>query len=61
MDIPVVRQHDQRRPSFTGDEVTKIVAAAQGKYQVLFPLLAGTGMRIGEALALDVRHLKRAH
>ena len=53
IDMPVVK--NQKRPTFTSDEVTRLVAASEGKYRVLFALLAGTGMRIGEALALDVK------
>jgi len=40
-------------PTFSAEEVSRIVAEA-GKYQMLYILLAATGMRIGEAMALPV-------
>lgn len=52
MDLPLVK--NQRTPTFSADEVTMIVAAAQGQYRVLYAFLAGTGLRIGEAMGLEV-------
>jgi integrase len=50
--MPIIRKETQRRPTVTGAEVNEIFANAKGRYVVLFALLAGTGLRIGEALAL---------
>jgi integrase len=44
-----------RQPYFTEAQLKQIIAAAPERYRVLFLLLAGTGMRIGEALALNPR------
>jgi integrase len=52
MDLPEVR--NQRRPTFTADVVTSLVANAEGQHSVLFALLAGSGIRIGEAAGLEV-------
>jgi integrase len=52
MDLPEVR--NQRRPTFTSDVVTSLVANTEGQHHVLFALLAGTGLRIGEAAGLEV-------
>ena len=52
IDLPQIT--DQRTPTVTGEEVGKIIATAEGQYQALYALLGGTGMRIGEALALQV-------
>jgi integrase len=52
IDLPEVR--NQRRPTFTTDVVTSLVANAEGQHSVLFALLAGTGLRIGEAAGLEV-------
>jgi integrase len=42
----------------TVSEVEQILARAKGRYKVLFALLPGTGLRIGEALALKLgQHL----
>jgi integrase len=37
--------------------VSAIVEKAAGQEQVLYALLAGTGLRVGEALGLEVRHV----
>jgi integrase len=52
--LPVIDEKKQRKPSFTTTEVDQILASAKGRYKVLFALLAGTGMRIGEALGLKL-------
>jgi integrase len=44
-----------KQPYFTEAHLKQIIAAAPGCFRVLFLLLAGTGMRIGEALALHPR------
>ena len=50
--LPIVDEKKQNRPSLTTAEVEQILARAKGRYKVLFALLAGTGLRIGEALGL---------
>jgi integrase len=52
MDLPEVK--NQRTPTFTADDVTKIVAGVEGQYGVLYALLAATGLRVGEAAGLEV-------
>lgn len=47
----------QRRPAFSSEVVTKIIEATEGRERILFALLAGSGLRIGEALGLEIRHL----
>jgi integrase len=39
---------------FTEEQLARIIEAAEGQYKALFALLAGTGMRIGEAAGLYV-------
>ena len=48
---------DQKQPTFTPEAMTAIVEKASGQDQVLYTLLAGTGLRIGEALGLELRHI----
>lgn len=55
IDLPIVR--DQNTPMLTRDEIEQIFGLAQGWYRVLLCQLAGTGMRIGEALALEISDL----
>lgn len=50
--MPIVQKAKQLRQTVTGDEVNTILAKALPRYVPLFALLAGTGLRIGEALAL---------
>ena len=50
--LPVVRKDKQRRPTVTEADLAKMLSNKKRKYAVLFALLAGTGLRIGEALAL---------
>jgi integrase len=52
--LPVIDEKTQRKPSLTASEVEEILARAKGRYKVLFALLAGTGLRIGEALGLKI-------
>jgi integrase len=54
IDMPVVA--GQRTPTFTADEIQQIVSRANGQFAALYALLAGSGLRIGEALALQVEH-----
>jgi integrase len=53
--LPKVNKREQHRPTFTPKEVSFIVANAWRRvYKVLFALLAGSGLRIGELLALEI-------
>ena len=56
MDLPVIGE--QRKPTFTEAEVTSIITKANGGFRVLYALLAGSGVRIEEAIALQVEDLK---
>jgi integrase len=52
--LPIVNEKKQSKPTVTVGEVEQIISLAKGRYRVLFALLAGTGLRIGEALGLKV-------
>jgi len=52
--LPVIDEKKQRKPSLTTSEVEQILTRAKGRYKVLFALLPGTGLRIGEALGLKL-------
>jgi integrase len=56
MDVPLVKVEKLRRPTLTGEEVSKIVQAARGRERMRYVLLAAGGLRVGEETALDVRH-----
>ena len=51
-ELPIVHKEQQHRPTVTQPELNQILAESNGRYSVMFALLAGTGLRIGEALAL---------
>jgi integrase len=53
--LPRVNKRERHRPTLTVKEVSFIVTNARWPvYRVLFALLAGTGLRIGELLALEI-------
>jgi integrase len=56
INAPLVDPEKQETPCFTREEVTRIVAAATGKMQMIAILLAATGLRMGELNGLEVKH-----
>jgi integrase len=52
IDVPVIDPKKQHAPTVTVESLNKALGRAQGQYRTLYALLAGTGLRIGEALAL---------
>ena len=50
--IPLVQKEKQHRPTVTETELGEILTDVSERYRILFALLAGTGLRIGEALGL---------
>ena len=50
--IPLVQKEKQHRPTVTETELREILTDVSERYRILFALLAGTGLRIGEALGL---------
>lgn len=50
--MPILKREEQHRPTVTEAELGEILASTSERWAVLFALLAGTGLRIGEALAL---------
>ena len=55
--LPIVDNNKLRRPTLTAEEVSNVISNAHVRYAVLFALLAGTGLRIGEALALKTTNI----
>jgi integrase len=54
-EVPLIEV--QHTPEFTGEEVSAVVANAFGRYRVLYALLGGSGLRIGEALGLRIENI----
>jgi integrase len=52
IDLPEVK--NQRQPTFTAAVMKGIAGGSEGREQMLFILLGSTGMRIGEALGLEI-------
>lgn len=50
--LPIVNINEQHRPTVTEAEIGDLTSHASFRFAVLFSLLAGTGLRAGEALAL---------
>jgi len=57
IDMPTVE--NQHQPTFTPETMSSIVASAKGQERVLYALLAGSGLRIGEALGLEIKHFSK--
>jgi integrase len=55
MDLPIVNPKRQHRPALRLDAINTLVSGSTGDEQVLYVLLAATGMRISEALALETK------
>jgi integrase len=50
--LPLVIKEKQSRPTVTEAEVSGLLNSLEERYAVLVALVAGTGLRIGEALAV---------
>jgi integrase len=57
MDLPVVKYREQKRPTLKAKTVSQLIADSAGQERALYVLLAATGMRISEALAIESRHI----
>ena len=55
IDLPTIER--QHQPTFTAETMSAIVQKAVGQERALYALLAGGGLRVGEALGLEFRHL----
>lgn len=56
MDLPIFERAEQKRPSLQADAISKLIKQSSSQEQALYILLAATGMRISEALALETHH-----
>ena len=58
LDLPLVEYRKQKRPAQKVDGINALIAAAESdEERYLYVLLAATGMRISEALALESKHV----
>jgi len=55
IDLPIVEK--QHQPVFSAETMSAIVSKADRQEQVLYSLLAGSGLRVGEAFGLEIKHL----
>jgi integrase len=51
--LPLVIKEKQNRPTIDGAEISALLKSVKGRYATLVALVAGTGLRIGEALAVS--------
>ena len=56
MDLPIVEHAEQKRPSLKANTISELIKTGSGQEQALYVLLAATGMRVSEALAVETRH-----
>jgi integrase len=52
MQLPIVDREQQKRQTVSEQELNTIIAGVERKFAVMFALMAGTGLRIGEALGV---------
>jgi integrase len=58
--LPAVVKRGQNTPTVEASEVETILGAAKQRYRVLYALLTGSGLRIAEALGLELgKHLSK--
>ena len=57
LDLPKIDRDEQNVPAFDAEQINKLIAESDGEEQMLYILLATTGLRIGECLALETRHV----
>ena len=58
IDMPVVEQSEQNRPSFSSEIMTGLAKYRRPREQMLFILAGAGGLRIGEALGIEIdKHL----
>jgi len=58
IDLPIVAH--QRQPKFSTETMSAIVENSTGQFRALYALLAGSGLRVGEALGLEIdKHLSK--
>lgn len=56
--LPAINKREQNTPTLEANQIEDILSGSKGKYRVLYALLAGSGMRISEALGLETgKHL----
>lgn len=56
MDLPIVKQKEQRRPALKAKTVSQLVQESEGDEQGLYVIEGAAGLRISEALALEKKH-----
>jgi integrase len=56
IDMPTIKAREQHQPSFTPDQIEKIVEKGGRRVQMLTVLLAASGLRAGELFGLEVEH-----
>ena len=54
VDMPVVNKSNQNTPHFTSEVIAGILKSSKGYKQMFCALLGGTGLRVGEAIGLEI-------
>lgn len=55
--LPKIDTRKQNKPAFDASEIETILSKAKAPYRTLYALLAGSGLRVGEAVGLRVEHV----
>jgi len=59
--LPLVTKEEQNRPTINAEEISELLKWVKARYAVLVALVAGTGLRIGEALAVRTEDFDPAY
>jgi integrase len=55
--LPKIDTRKQNKPAVDGPEIETILSKARAPYRTLYVLLAGSGLRVGEAVGLRIEHV----
>ena len=59
--LPLAIKEEQNRPTINAEEISELLKWVKARYAVLVVLVAGTGLRIGEALAVRTEDFDPAY
>jgi integrase len=57
LELPKIDRDEQNVPAFTAEQIDKLIKESDVDERMLYLLLACSGLRIGECLGLEVRHV----
>jgi hypothetical protein len=59
IDMPIVEESEQNRPSFLSEIMTGLAKHRRPREQMLFIVSGAGGLRVGEALGIEITRISR--